>query len=78
MMLGRKMTNEIIIKPFSPDLSDDYLNFFDNDAFADNPDWAGCYCNYYHFDHKNCKWNDNTAKHNRDAIFKRIKDNNYI
>lgn len=29
----------------------DYLRFFDHErgpAFADNPDWAKCYCRYYH------------------------------
>ena len=27
---------------------DDYLAFFDGPAFADHPEWAKCYCHYYH------------------------------
>ena len=26
------------------DRIDDWLRFFDHDAFAGNPDWASCYC----------------------------------
>jgi hypothetical protein len=28
---------------------DDLLSFFDQAAFADNPDWSDCYCSLYHF-----------------------------
>jgi GNAT superfamily N-acetyltransferase len=28
----------------TPERVDDWLRFFDRDAFADNPDWASCYC----------------------------------
>ncbi len=40
------MTNapEITIRRLAPELLDDYLAFFDGPAFADNPDWAACYC----------------------------------
>jgi GNAT superfamily N-acetyltransferase len=30
--------------PVSEDRIDDWLRFFDHDAFAGNPDWASCYC----------------------------------
>lgn len=30
---------------------DDYLAFFDHEAFSDNGEWDGCYCTYYHFGH---------------------------
>ncbi len=40
---------EIKIKPLSKDLRDDYLFFFDNIIFEDNPDRAKCYCYDYHF-----------------------------
>ena len=39
---------DVSIKPLIPDLIDDFLNFFDNIAFEDNPDWAGCYCYFHH------------------------------
>ena len=32
--------------PLTPDLVDDYFLLFDN-AFPDNPDWAGCFCAFY-------------------------------
>ena len=39
----------VIIKSLGPELTDDFLYFFDNLAFSDNPEWAGCYCHFYHF-----------------------------
>ena len=41
--------SQILVKELSPSLRDDFLYFFDNVAFADNPDWADCYCSAYHF-----------------------------
>lgn len=38
------------IERLTPALAGDYLRFFDHEtgpAFADNPDWAKCYCHYY-------------------------------
>ena len=34
----------IAVKELTPDLLDDFLRFFDQDAFADNPGWSSCYC----------------------------------
>ncbi len=28
----------------------DFLTFFDTDAFADNPKWAFCYCQFLYVD----------------------------
>ncbi|MDQ6618550.1 MAG: GNAT family N-acetyltransferase [Pseudomonadota bacterium] len=42
---------ELRIAPLTPSLRDDYLRFFDHErgvAFADNAEWAKCYCHYYH------------------------------
>ncbi len=36
-----------MIRPLEPGRVDDFLAFFDGDAFADNAWWAGCYCNFY-------------------------------
>lgn len=36
------------IKPLGPPGRDDYLRFFDEDAFPDNPVWSRCYCLSYH------------------------------
>jgi GNAT superfamily N-acetyltransferase len=42
---------DIQIKKLTPELINDYIAFFDNVAFTDNDEWAGCYCVFYH-------WND--------------------
>jgi GNAT superfamily N-acetyltransferase len=34
----------VTIHAMSEDRIDDWLRFFDHDAFAGNPDWASCYC----------------------------------
>ncbi|WBW98478.1 GNAT family N-acetyltransferase [Oceanirhabdus sp. W0125-5] len=41
----------IVIKRLVPELTSDYINFFENVAFSDNQEWDGCYCVWYH-------WND--------------------
>jgi GNAT superfamily N-acetyltransferase len=35
---------EITVQPLTRDRLEDWLRFFDHDGFADNPDWASCYC----------------------------------
>ncbi|MDF2540455.1 MAG: hypothetical protein K0S47_173 [Herbinix sp.] len=40
---------DMVIKRLSPELINDYLEFFDHIAFADNLEWAGCYCVWYHW-----------------------------
>ena len=35
---------DVRVHPMTEDRIDDWLRFFDQDAFADNPDWASCYC----------------------------------
>src|SRR4029450_13763127 len=35
---------DVTIYPASEDRVGDWLQFFDHDAFAGNPDWASCYC----------------------------------
>ena len=40
----------IEIRKLTPDLLEDYLNFFDNVAFADHPEWSQCYCLAFHFE----------------------------
>ena len=37
----------IVVKELSPALLDDYLSFFDHDAFADFPWWSACYCRFF-------------------------------
>jgi GNAT superfamily N-acetyltransferase len=35
---------DVAVHPVTDDRVDDWLRFFDHDAFADNADWASCYC----------------------------------
>ena len=34
----------IQMKKLIPELVEDFLHFFDHDAFSDHEEWAGCYC----------------------------------
>lgn len=64
---------EITIKPLSPEILDDWLYFFEKIGFADNPDWAGCYCHFYHFPGSIKKWKKQSAKQNRTASIDLIR-----
>lgn len=68
------MISGIVIKKLTPSLLDDYLNFFDNNAFADNPHWSACYCRCHHFDHKKCDFDSTTAEENRKEIIHLINN----
>lgn len=59
------MKSEIIIKKLSETTLDDFLYFFDEVAFADNPEWAGCYCCYFHFEGTEEEWMKQTSEENR-------------
>ena len=63
---------EIQIKPLSPELLDDYLEFFDNAIFTDNPEWSKCYCYSYHFTGTSEQWN---REQNRKAVIDLINKN---
>ncbi|MGH3372661.1 MAG: GNAT family N-acetyltransferase [Nocardioidaceae bacterium] len=39
---------EVVIEPVDEDRIDDWLSFFDHDAFVDNAGWAACYCSEPH------------------------------
>jgi GNAT superfamily N-acetyltransferase len=41
--------SDLVVRELTPSLKDDLLSFFDDTAFADNPDWSDCYCSLYHF-----------------------------
>lgn len=44
---------DIEIRRLGKETKDDFLRFFDKDAFTDNPEWDGCYCQFY-LDEKAC------------------------
>lgn len=45
---------------------DDFLYFFDEIAFCDNPDWADCYCCFFYFPDDN-EFGIRSGKDNRDT-----------
>jgi ribosomal protein S18 acetylase RimI-like enzyme len=58
----------------TPKLGADYLRFFDHEkgpAFADNADWAKCYCHYYEVPVA-VSWPSFDGPANRDAMDARI------
>ena len=46
--------------------------FFDRDAFADNPDWSDCYCQFFHVD-DDAVWQARTGEQNRAAAIDLIE-----
>jgi GNAT superfamily N-acetyltransferase len=46
---------EVVLRELSPELREDFLRFFDDDAFADNPYWAECYCTAHHRTNKDMR-----------------------
>ena len=69
---------EFEIKKLTIALLEDWLGYFDNDAFSDNIECAGCYCMYYHWNKtlENKKsWNCSKADaaYNRECAVELIK-----
>jgi GNAT superfamily N-acetyltransferase len=66
-MLPSGVPPQLAVRRLTPELLDDWLHFFDGEAFADNPDWAGCYCYWFHADAAEKAWDARTAEENRAA-----------
>lgn len=62
------LTEELEIRPLTAERLEDYLRFFDHDAFPDNPAWAGCYCYAHHFAGSNEAWEARSAAENRREV----------
>jgi GNAT superfamily N-acetyltransferase len=63
---------EVRVEALSPQRLADYLAFFDGPAFCNNPDWASCYCHYYHASPR-LDWSALTGSENRTAMGSRIE-----
>ena len=62
------------VHPLTPARAADFLAFFNHDtgpAFSDNPEWATCYCQFYHTP-KPVDWKARTGDENRQAMAQRI------
>ena len=67
-------TTRIDVQRLTPTRRDDFLRFFDHErgvAFGDNPEWAKCYCHYYHVP-KAIDWSSLDGAANRKAMAARI------
>lgn len=62
----------VLIRRLTPEIVDDFLYFFDHIAFTDNPDWASCYCYYYHIACDDQEWMSRTAEENRSGAIQLV------
>jgi len=62
----------LTIRRLTPALKDDFLRYFEGAAFADNPRWKSCYCQFLYVDHSTVTWSARTAEQNRAAACERI------
>lgn len=67
----------IEIRKLSPDLVNDYLDFFDYSAFCDGSEFAGCYCVWYHWTDEFEKERDKCSEDMK-KCFKRNLATNFI
>lgn len=68
----RPLPGDVTFRPLEPALADEYLRFFDSEAFPDNPAWARCYCLSYELDMEPTGFEERTAAENRTAKGERI------
>jgi len=60
--------------PVTADQLNDFVAFFDHDAFAGLPEWASCYCMFHHVGgHTSDEWGERTWQQNREEIAERIR-----
>lgn len=64
--------DRLTIRRLAPELKEDFLQYFEGAAFADNPKWKSCYCQFLYVDHSNVNWSSRTADENRVAACDRI------
>jgi GNAT superfamily N-acetyltransferase len=64
---------DVTVHPLDAGRLDDWLAFFDKDAFADNPEWSGCYCHWFHADHEAKPFDERPPEENRAASTDLIK-----
>ncbi len=62
----------IEIRRLSPERLSAFLAFMEGDAFADNPKWRSCYCQFPLVDHTKVDWARRSADENRAAACERI------
>ena len=63
----------IEVRMVTPERASDYLEFFDNHAFRDFPEWQSCYCIETHRTEDDDQWAARTAGDNRREMYESIK-----
>lgn len=63
------------VRELAPELLQDFLSFFEGEAFADNPEWGSCFCQFLYVNHSTVNWTARTAEENRAAARERICTN---
>lgn len=74
-------TIDLTVQALTPEQIDDYLGYFDNDAFTDNPRWASCYCFFNQAPHHEKDWHERGAAENRagaSALIRRGELRGYV
>ncbi len=64
---------QITVKPLSPALAETFVTYFDSVDFCHAPDWATCYCRFYHTDCSGAEWEARTGEQNRAEALGEIK-----
>ena len=62
----RRLDAPVDVRPLTPAACDDYVRYFDREAFPDNPAWASCYCISYNIDMDPAAFDERSAAQNRD------------
>jgi ribosomal protein S18 acetylase RimI-like enzyme len=60
------------IVPLEAARLEDWLHLFDRVAFSDNPEWAGCYCLFYHLPAE--EWEKRSGTQNREEAAGLIRE----
>jgi GNAT superfamily N-acetyltransferase len=63
----RPLPGPVEVVPLTPDRQEDFLTYFDREAFTDNPGWASCYCFFYRFEGSQKEWRQRPKAVNRQA-----------
>jgi ribosomal protein S18 acetylase RimI-like enzyme len=58
-------TSTLTIQPLTPERWPDLQAYFEGPAFADNPRWRSCYCQFLYVDHRKVIWAERSAEENR-------------
>jgi len=51
-----------------------FIKYLDNMDFKHAPDWAGCFCRFYHTDCPDLQWKNRTPSENMDEALREIQE----